>query len=156
MRHQVFGKKLNRDVKERKALFRSLLLALITFGKIKTTLAKAKAVQRLMDKMVTKAKDGSERAVSQLFAFLPNKDAINRLTKEIAPRFSKTPGGYLRLRRVGQRVGDAGQEVTLEWSVAQEKKTEVKPVKVEEKKKLEKKKPEKKVVKKKTAKKAKK
>lgn len=134
MRHQVFGKKLNRDIKERKALFKSLILALITYGKIKTTLAKAKAIQGLVDKLVTRVKDGSDSAIRQVSSFLTKKDAINKLTKEIAPRFSKTVGGYLRLRRVGQRAGDATEEVIMEWSVAGEKKAEGKPTKLEEKK----------------------
>lgn len=140
MRHQVFGKKLNRDVKERKALFKSLILALISYGKIKTTLAKAKAIQRIAEKLVTKAKDGSENAVRQISSFLTKKEAINKLTKEIAPRFSKISGGYLSLRRIGQRSGDASEEVILQWSVAEEKKTQNLPVKLEEKKISEKKK----------------
>ncbi|MBI3380049.1 50S ribosomal protein L17 [Candidatus Gottesmanbacteria bacterium] len=143
MRHQVFGKKLNRDVKERKALFRSLIWALISYGKIKTSIAKAKAIQRLADKLVTKAKDGSDNAIRQVSAFLTKKDVINKLTKEIAPRFAKISGGYLRLRRIGKRSGDDAEEVVLEWSVPEEKKTEVKPVKAEasksELKKIEKK-----------------
>ena len=72
MRHQVFGKKLNRDVKERKALFKSLIIALISFGRIHTSIAKAKAVARLAEKLVTKAKEGSDLAVRQVSAFLTN------------------------------------------------------------------------------------
>ena len=135
MRHQVFGKKLNRDIKERKALFKSLILALITYGKIKTTLAKAKAIQPFVDKLVTRAKDGSENAIRQVSSFLARKEAINKLTKEIAPRFGKTFGGYLNLKKVGQRSGDAAEEVILEWSI----KEAAKPVKLEEKKAEEKK-----------------
>lgn len=140
MRHQVFGKKLNRDVKERKALFKSLILALITYGKIKTTYAKAKAIQRLVDKLVTKAKDRSDSAIRQVASFLTKKDSIDKLIGEIAPRFSKTPGGYLRVRRVGRRTGDATEEVILEWTIKEEKKEESKPVKLIEKKELNEKK----------------
>lgn len=143
MRHQTFGKKLNRDIKERKALFKSLILALIAYGKIKTTLGKAKAIQRLVDKLVTRAKDGSDSAFRQISAFLARKEAINKLTKEIAPRFKKTAGGYLHVRRIGERVGDAAEEVILEWSVAAEKKVEPVSVKPEEKKLAEKKSSEK-------------
>lgn len=143
MRHQVFGRKLNRDIKERKALFKSLVIALISHGKIKTTLAKAKAIQRLAEKMVTHAKGGSDSAVRQVSSFLTKRDVINKLIREIAPRFKKTAGGYLRLRRIGKRVGDASEEVILEWSIAEEKKTQEKPVKLEEKKISDKKTPKK-------------
>lgn len=134
MRHQVFGKKLNRDIKERKALFKSLILALISYGRIKTSLAKAKAIQRLVDKMVTKVKDGSDNTMRQVSSFLTSREAVSKLVKEIAPRFAKITGGYSRLRRTGQRRGDATEEVILEWSVAEEKKEEAKPVKLAEKK----------------------
>lgn len=133
MRHQIFGKKLNRDIKERKALFKSLILALISYGKIKTSLAKAKAIQRLVDKMVTKVKDGSDSTMRQVSSFLTSREAVSKLVKEIAPRFAKITGGYSRLRRIGQRAGDATEEVILEWSIAPEKK-EVSPAKLEEKK----------------------
>lgn len=134
MRHQVFGKKLNRDVKERKALFKSLIIALISFGRIRTSIAKAKAVQRLAEKMVTKAKEGSDVAVRQVSAFLTKKEIINKLIAEISPRFRKTDGGYLRIRRIGKRAGDASEQVVLEWSVAEEKKPEVKSIVKGEKK----------------------
>ncbi len=134
MRHQVFGKKLNRDVKERKALFKSLIIALISFGRIRTSIAKAKAVQRLAEKMVTKAKEGSDVAIRQVSAFLTKKEIINKLIAEISPRFRKTDGGYLRIRRIGKRAGDASEQVILEWSVAEEKKPEVKSIVKEEKK----------------------
>lgn len=134
MRHQVFGKRLNRDVKERKALFKSLINALIFHGRIKTTLAKAKAIQRIAEKLVTKSKNDTERVYSQILAFLSQKDSVNKLIKEIGPRFKNTPGGYLRLRRIGKRIGDATEEVILEWSKKEEKKSGVKPEKAEEKK----------------------
>lgn len=134
MRHQVFGKKLNRDVKERKALFKGLIIALIYHGRIKTSLAKAKAIQRIAEKMVTKSKNATERVYSQISAFLTQKDIVDKLIKEIAPRFKNIPGGYLRMRRIGKRVGDATEEVILEWSIKEEKKAEIKPVKVTEKK----------------------
>ncbi len=135
MRHQVFGKKLNRDVKERKALFKSLIIALISFGRIHTSIAKAKAVQRLAEKMVTKAKEGTDVAIRQVSAFLTKKDVINKLISEISPRFRNINGGYLRVRRTGKRAGDASEQVILEWTVAEEKKTEVKS-EIKEKKKV--------------------
>lgn len=122
MRHQVFGRHLNRDVKERKALYKSLINALIQHGRIKTTLAKAKAIKGLAEKLVTRAKENSVSAFSQLSSFLTKKDIINKLFKEIAPRFQNKLGGYLRMVRLGRRAGDNAQEVMLEWTVKEEKK----------------------------------
>ena len=132
MRHQVFGRKLNRDVKERRALFKSLVIALITHGRIKTTIAKAKAIKGLVDKLVTKAKDSSNGAKSQLASFLTKKEAIRKLTDVVAPKFKDRIGGYLRMIKVGKRVTDNAEEVILEWSIdkAQEKKEIIK-VKIE-------------------------
>lgn len=121
MRHQVFGRKLNRDVKERKALFKGLLLALIVHGKIRTTLAKAKAIKRLGDRIVTLAKEGTNISLRQLSALLNKREAIDKLTKEIGPRFKKRIGGYTRMVRVGKRAGDSAEEVILEWSEKEEK-----------------------------------
>ena len=121
MRHQVYGKKLNRDIKERKALFKSLTLALITNGKIRTTISKAKAVQSLIEKLVTHAKTGTEAATRQVSSFLARKEAIQKLVGEIIPRFQDKIGGYLRIRHIGRRIGDGAQEVVLEWTVPEKK-----------------------------------
>ena len=125
MRHQVFGRKLNRDVKERKALFKSLLNALITHGKIKTTFAKAKAVQRLAEKLVTHAKENSSSTLRQISSFINSKDSIDKLIKDIAPRFTKRMGGYVRMIKLGKRKSDSTEEVILEWTEAEKKVPEV-------------------------------
>lgn len=125
MRHRVFGRKLNRDIKERKALFRSLVNALILNGKIKTTYAKAKAVGSLIEKLVTKAKDGSRSSVVQIASFLNTKEPVKKLVDEIAPRFKDKVGGYIRMIRLGRRSGDNAQEVMMEWTVKPEVKKPV-------------------------------
>src|SRR3990170_6205526 len=116
MRHKVFGKKLGRDIKERKALFKNLIIALIINGKIKTTYSRAKAIARLAEKLVTKAKNGSNGALRQLESFLTKKDAIHRLKTVIAPQFKDKIGGYVRMVRLGIRRGDSTEEVRLEWT----------------------------------------
>ncbi|MCL4339302.1 50S ribosomal protein L17 [Patescibacteria group bacterium] len=116
MRHQVFGKKFNRDIKERKALFKSLLTGLIDTGKIKTTLPKGKAIVRLADKLVSQVKSGSLSQLSQVTAFLAKKDLVDKLVKDIAPRFGGVTGGYVRMVRLGKRAGDGSEEVSLSWS----------------------------------------
>src|SRR3989344_1621640 len=102
MRHNVFGRKLNRDVKERKALFRSLVKAFIDKGRIKTTYAKAKAVGSLIEKLVTKAKDGSRSQATQIASFLNRNEPVKKLVNEIAPRFKDKIGGYIRMVRLGK------------------------------------------------------
>ena len=117
MKKNVFGRKLNRDQKQKKALFKGLVLALIQHGSIKTTFAKAKAVSSLVDKLVTKAKDGSSGGMRQLSSFLLKKEAINKLTKVVAPRFKDKMGGYSKITKLGRRKGDQAEEVLLEWSI---------------------------------------
>ena len=137
MRHQVFGRKLNRDVKERKALFRSLVSALITKGKIKTTLAKARAIRGLAEKLVTLAKKESSAGRMKLTSFLIKSDLVKKIIQDIAPKFLDRKGGYVRIRRIGQRIGDNAEEVFLEWTFNKEEvkdlKTGKKPVKKQEK-----------------------
>jgi|SRR3989344_2846921 len=125
MRHRVFGKKLGRDIKERKALFRSLVSSLILYGRIKTTYAKAKAIISLIEKLVTKAKDGSRSQINQIYSFLNRKEPVKKLLDEIAPRFKDKIGGYIRMIRLGTRTGDNAQEVLMEWTVKEEPKAKI-------------------------------
>lgn len=122
MHHQVFGRKLNRDDKERKALFRSLVNALIMQEKIKTTVSKAKAIRGMAEKMVTLAKINSTATIRKLSSVLDHQDAIQKMMKEIAPRFTTRVGGYVRITRIGRRPGDNAEEVFIEWTVQPEKK----------------------------------
>lgn len=129
MLHKTFGWKLNRDVKERKALFRSLINALVKYGKIETTVVKAKAVSRIADKLVTHAKDNTDASIRKLSSFLTQKEIINKMRKVIAVKFLKRQGGYVRIRRTGIRSGDGTQKVILEWTEKMEEIKEVKPEK---------------------------
>jgi len=114
MRKQVFGRKLQRDTNERKALFKSLMRALVEKESIQTTEAKAKAVKGEIEKLVTKARDGGkqgERALQGYFA----APILKKLVNEIAPRFVGRPGGYTRIIKLGNRFGDNAKMVILEW-----------------------------------------
>ena len=115
MRHRVSGKKLGRDIKERKALFKSLVIALISHGEIKTTKAKAKAVNGLVEKLVTKAKEGSLHARRQVLAFLSQKKAVKMLFDEIGPRFKKRTSGFTQIIKIGRRQGDNALMVIMKW-----------------------------------------
>lgn len=115
MRHRVFGRKLNRDHNARKSLFKNLISSLIKEGQITTTEAKAKAIRGLMDKLVTKAKQQTIQARRLLASFLQDKDLVNKMVDEIAPKFSSRPGGFTRILRLGKRNGDKAEMVKMEF-----------------------------------------
>jgi large subunit ribosomal protein L17 len=114
MRHRVKGKKLGRDSGQRKALFKNLINALILREEIETTESKAKAVKGLVDKLITRGKTGTLHARRLIAAFLADKQAVNKLVDEIAPRFKTRPGGFTRIIRLGRRQGDNAMIVKLE------------------------------------------
>src|ERR1035437_7871900 len=105
MKKNVFGRKLSRDKNERHALFISLMSALVMHERIITTEAKAKAIKADVEKLITKAKDGSNAAKLVLKKSL-SQNAFDKILKEIAPRFDKKQGGYVRLIKAGKRFGD--------------------------------------------------
>lgn len=117
MKKNVFGRKLKRDNKERKALFKSLMSSLVIHEKIETTEAKAKAIRAEIDKLVTKAKSGENSAKAVLEKSL-SRPAFEKMLKEIGPRFAKRQGGYTRLIKLGKRFGDDAPVVVMEWTDA--------------------------------------
>ena len=106
MRHQIKGKKLNRNTSQRKALFRNLLQALFLHEEIKTTLTKAKVIKRLADKLISKAKNKSLSVRRQILAFLPDKKIARKLMDDIGPRFKERKSGFTKLLRTNRRKGD--------------------------------------------------
>lgn len=134
MRHRVFGRKLGRTKDERKLLFRNLATELILHGRLKTTVAKAKAVKPLIDKLVTKARKATLSARRELAAVLP-KEAALILVNTITPRFQNRTSGFSRIIYIGERSGDHAQMVVLEWTEQEEVRSEkVEVIKEEEKK----------------------
>jgi large subunit ribosomal protein L17 len=146
MRKQVFGKQLKRDVNERKALFKNLLTSLVMEERIKTSVAKAKAIRGAADKLITKAKKGGTVAYRGLEADV-NHNAVVKLIDDLGPRFADRNGGYTRIIRIGKRVADNAPMVMMEW-VEKSSKLKVQNEKLTEKKKETKKKEVKKVEKK--------
>ena len=114
MRHHRSGKKLGRDSAHRKALYSNLTGSLIEHGRIKTTVAKAKAVKPIVEKMITLGRRGDLAARRQALAYLRSNDVVHMLFAEVAPRFADRPGGYTRIVRLGPRAGDAAEMVYLE------------------------------------------
>jgi large subunit ribosomal protein L17 len=129
MRHSYFGRKLGRNVDERRRLFMVLVRQLITHGRIKTTLAKAKAIQPMVDKLITKAKGGSNADLSELRKTLAAESMVSALRDMAKTRFHPRTSGYTRIIRLGKRYGDAAEEVLLEFVDAAPVKAEVVKVK---------------------------
>ena len=114
MRHKSKGRKLGRDSAHRKALFSNLTGALVTHGRIKTTLAKAKEVRPIAERMVTLGKRGDLHARRQAKAFLRSGDVVHVLFAEVAPRFTERQGGYTRIVKLGPRQGDGAEMAYIE------------------------------------------
>ncbi len=114
MAHAVFGTKLSRDTDQRQALLKGLAGALIRSESIETTEAKAKAARDLIEKLITAARRGTLSDIRQIEAMVVDKDLVDKLVHNIAPRFTKRSGGYLRLIKTGFRVGDNAPLVRME------------------------------------------
>jgi large subunit ribosomal protein L17 len=114
MRHRVHGRKLGRTSAHRKALFRNQLTALFTHERITTTLAKAKDLRPVAERMVTLARTGTLPARRKVLTFVPDKEVVQRLFEEIAPRFTDRPGGYTRVLKLGRRHGDNAEMAIIE------------------------------------------
>jgi large subunit ribosomal protein L17 len=114
VRHHHKGKKLGRDSAHRKALYSNLAGALIEHGRIKTTLAKAKAVKPIAEEMITLGRRGDLAARRQALAYLRSNDVVTMLFSDVGPRFTDRPGGYSRIVKLGPRQGDSAEMVYLE------------------------------------------
>lgn len=108
-------KKLNRDTNARKALLRNLATNLILNEKIETTLAKAKVLRPFAEKLITKSKTNSVVSRRNLLKDLPNESMVSKLLSTIGPKVADRNGGYLRIIRLGNRVGDNALLVRVEF-----------------------------------------
>jgi large subunit ribosomal protein L17 len=115
MRHQKKTVKLGRTAEHRKALLANQVCSLIEHQRIKTTLAKAKAVRPLAEHMVTLGKNGSIHARRTALAALRQKNAVKKLFEDIAPRSAERNGGYTRIVKLGQRKSDSAPMAFIEW-----------------------------------------
>ena len=116
MRHQRKTVKLGRTQGHRNALLSNLAVSLIEHGQIKTTVAKAKAVRPVIEKLVTKAKTGTLHARRMALADLRhNEGAVRKLFTEIGPLNAARKGGYTRIVKLGARRSDAAEMAIIEW-----------------------------------------
>ena len=115
MSNRVDGRKLGRKTGPRLALYKNLTVAILRYEQVKTTEARAKEVRGRVERMITLAKDGSLTARRRVVAELPDEPlVIDKLFKEIAPRYADRTSGYTRLVRIGIRNGDAAPIVQIE------------------------------------------
>ena len=115
MRHRKKTVKLGRSTAHRDALLANQVCSLIEHQRIKTTLAKAKAVRPLAEKMVTLGKRGDLHARRLAAGELGQKDAVKKLFAEIAPRAADRKGGYTRIIKLGARLSDSAPMAYIEW-----------------------------------------
>jgi large subunit ribosomal protein L17 len=116
MRHRKRTAKLGMKSQHRRSTLANLVCSLIEHSRITTTIAKAKVARRYADKMVTLAKKGTLHHRRRAVAFLRHKPAVAKLFAEIGKQHSDRNGGYTRIVRVGQRMGDAAEMAILEWT----------------------------------------
>ena len=116
MRHRRKTVKLQRDAAHRRSLLANLTCSLIEHGRIRTTLAKAKALRPVAEKMVTLAKRGDIHARRQAVAFLRQKDTVKKLFNEIGPVCADRQGGYCRITKLGARMSDSAPMAYIEWT----------------------------------------
>jgi large subunit ribosomal protein L17 len=114
MRHQLAGRKLGRPASHRWAMYRNLVTDLLKYGKITTTLPKAKEARSLADKMITLGKEGSLASRRRAMSFIYDEAVVEKVFSEYAPRFKSRAGGYTRVLKMGQREGDRAPMARLE------------------------------------------
>jgi large subunit ribosomal protein L17 len=114
MRHRHAGKLLGRSYEHRKALYRNLMIALIDHRRIKTTLAKAKAVQPEIEKLITVAREDTNHARRMALSTLDSKVAMRKLFTFAPQDYSGRNGGYTRITKLGPRMGDGAEMALIE------------------------------------------
>jgi large subunit ribosomal protein L17 len=115
MRHRRNTTKLKRTAAHRRSLLANLACSLIEHGSIRTTLAKAKALRPVAEKMIGLGKRGDLHARRQAVAFLRQKDIAKKLFEEVAPLSKDRPGGYCRITKLGARMTDSAPMAVIEW-----------------------------------------
>lgn len=121
MRHGCAGRQFGRNSGHRKALLRTLVTSLLRNEKIETTVAKAKEIRPIAEKMITLAKRGDLHARRQVSSFIQDDEVVKGLFSQVAPRFTSRNGGYTRIVPTRTRMGDAAPMAVIELVERQKK-----------------------------------
>ena len=114
MRHRKSGRQLNRNSSHRKAMFQNLANSLLRHDIIKTTLPKAKELRRVVEPLITMAKEDNVAKRRLAFDRMRDKEMVGKLFADLAPRYKDRPGGYMRILKCGFRPGDAAPMAYVE------------------------------------------
>jgi len=114
MRHNKKFNHLGRTASHRSAMLANMAISLIMHKRITTTVAKAKALKKYVEPLITKAKEDTTNSRRVVFSYLQNKDAIKELFGEVSQKVGDRPGGYTRIIKLGTRQGDAAQICFIE------------------------------------------
>jgi len=114
MRHSRSINHLGRTSSHRKAMLSNMSASLILHKRITTTTAKAKALKTYVEPLITKAKEDSTHSRRVAFSYLKDKTAVSELFREISPKIGERPGGYTRILKTGNRIGDNAEMCILE------------------------------------------
>jgi len=114
MRHRNKTNNLGRKSAHRKSMLANMACSLIEHKRINTTVAKAKALRTFVEPLVTKSKSDTTHNRRLVFAKLRNKYAVSELFREVAPKVAERPGGYTRIIKLGNRLGDAAEMAMIE------------------------------------------
>ena len=114
MRHSRVFNHLGRTSSHRKAMLANMATSLILHKRITTTTAKAKALRTFVEPLITKSKEDSTHSRRVVFSYLKDKTAVAELFREVSPKIAERPGGYTRILKIGNRIGDNADMCILE------------------------------------------
>jgi large subunit ribosomal protein L17 len=114
MRHKKSINQLGRNSAHRKAMLSNIACSLIMHKRIETTTAKAKALKRYIEPLITRSKEDSTHSRRVVFGYLQDKEAVSELFREVGAKVAERPGGYTRIIRLGHRLGDNADMCLIE------------------------------------------
>lgn len=114
MRHRRLSRRFSRTSAHRQAMFKNMSASLVQHELIKTTVTKAKELRRVLEPLITLAKEDTLHHRRLAFARVRDRDVVTKLFNELGPRYQKRPGGYLRILKCGFRQGDAAPMAYVE------------------------------------------
>ena len=114
MRHSRVINHLGRTSSHRKAMLSNMATSLILHKRITTTTAKAKALRTFVEPLITKSKEDSTHSRRVVFSYLKDKTAVAELFREVSPKIAERPGGYTRILKIGNRIGDNADMCIME------------------------------------------